>query len=217
MQLDLLTFRRIRPSDAKEYKEALHESIESVGVFKWGLVDEIGQGKRNIALNILWNQIDESQPDQHFVLMAGKRLVAKGYVVKRENSTWVEVGLWVRSQYQGMGVGEYMLRKLTEYSLENFECDGVYLVHEASNGAMASLASKVGFEIAEAKQREPAEALDKRLIEDEVISGFDVHRIMHNPKSKKGVRTKYGVKWSDPQNRPLSQKIQIIPYWHLET
>jgi len=217
MQLELLTFRHIQPSDAKEYRDALHESIDSVGVFKWGLVEEIGRGKKSVALSIAMNDFDEIAPDQHFVLMAGKRLVAKGYAVKRENSTWVEVGLWVRTQYRERGVGEYMLRKLTDYCLKKIECDGVYLVHEASNGVMASLASKVGFEIAEAKHRDSVDALDKRLVEGDVISGFDVHRIMHNPKSKKGVRTKYGIKWTDPQNRPLSQKIQIIPYWHLET
>lgn len=212
MQLDLLTFRRERIMDAKEYRDALSETIDSVGLFKTELVQDIGVGKRRLMGRILYRQLDDSDPSEYFVLMAGKRLVAHGYAVKRITESWVEVGLWVRRQYQGHGVGTYMLQQLTSYCLESIECDGVYLIHEASNGAMANIASKCGFEIAEATQRKSTSELDSRLIETDVISGFDVHRIMHNPKSNKGVLTKYGKKWADHRNRPLSQKIQIIPY-----
>ena len=216
MQLDLLTFRRERITDAKEYRDALSETIDSVGLYKTELVQDIGVGKRRLMGRILYRQLDDTDPAEYFVLMAGKRLVAHGYAVKRATESWVEVGLWVRRQYQGQGVGTYMLQRLTSYCLENIDCDGVYLIHEASNGAMANIASKSGFEIAEATERKTASGLDRRLIETDVISGFNVHRIVHNPKSKKGVRTKYGKKWPNYRDRPLSQKIQIIPYWHLD-
>jgi RimJ/RimL family protein N-acetyltransferase len=212
MRLELLTFRKMHPKDAKEYKDALHESQDSVGVFKSCLIDEVGIGKRRIALRILAESLDESFPAENFVLMAGSRLVATGFAVKRENSTWVEIGLWVRKQYEGQGVGAYMLEKLRDYALENLECDGVYLVHEASNGAMAHMASKLGFEISEVNQRLESGEIDKRLIAQDVISGFDVMRILHNPKANTGVLTKYGRKWEDYRDRPLSQKIQIFPY-----
>jgi RimJ/RimL family protein N-acetyltransferase len=144
--------------------------------------------------------------------MAGSRLVGTGYAVKREKDSWVEIGLWVRRQYEGQGVGTYMLSKLRDHALENLECDGVYLVHEASNGAMAHMASKLGFEISEVNQRSGSGEIDKRLIAQDVISGFNVMRILHNPKANTGVLTKYGKKWADYRDRPLSQKIQIIPY-----
>ena len=212
MRLDLLTFRKMHPKDAKEYKDALHESQDSVGVFKSSLIDEVGVGKRRIALRILAERLDESFPAENFVLMAGSRLVATGYAVKRDNATWVEIGLWVRKQYEGQGVGTHMLEKLRDYALENLECDGVYLVHEASNGAMAHMASKLGFEISEVNQRSESGEIDQRLIAQDVISGFDVMRILHNPKANTGVLTKYGRKWEDYRDRPLSQKIQILPY-----
>jgi RimJ/RimL family protein N-acetyltransferase len=212
MQLELLTFRRMHPKDAKEYRDALHESQDSVGVFKSSLIDEVGVGKRRIALRILAERLDESFPAENFVLMAGSRLVATGYAVKRKNSTWVEIGLWVRKQYEDQGAGTYMLEKLRDYVLENLVCDGVYLIHEASNGAMAHMASKLGFEISEVHQRSGSGEIDKQLIATDIISGFDVMRILHNPKAKKGVLTKYGRKWEDYRDRPLSQKIQIIPY-----
>jgi hypothetical protein len=53
MQLELLTFRKIHPKDAKEYRDAIHESQDSVGVFKSSLIDDVGVGKRRIALGIL--------------------------------------------------------------------------------------------------------------------------------------------------------------------
>jgi GNAT superfamily N-acetyltransferase len=212
MQLELLTFRKIHPKDAKEYRDAIHESQDSVGVFKSSLIDDVGVGKRRIALGILAARLDESNPAENFVLMAGSRLVATGYAVKRKNATWVEIGLWVRKQYEGQGVGNYMLKNLRDYVLENLECDGVYLIHEASNGAMARMASSLGFEISEVNQRSGSGEIDKRLIAQDVISGFDVMRILHNPKAKTGVLTKYGRKWADYRDRPLSQKIQILPY-----
>jgi GNAT superfamily N-acetyltransferase len=212
MQLELLTFRKIHPKDAKEYRDAIHESQDSVGVFKSSLIDDVGVGKRRIALGILAARLDESNPAENFVLMAGSRLVATGYAVKRKNATWVEIGLWVRKQYEGQGVGNYMLKNLRDYVLENLECDGVYLIHEASNGAMARMASSLGFEISEVNQRSGSGEIDKRLIAQDVISGFDVMRILHNPKADTGVLTKYGRKWADYRDRPLSQKIQIIPY-----
>jgi hypothetical protein len=86
------------------------------------------------------------------------------------------------------------------------------LIHEASNGAMAHMASKLGFEISEVNQRLGSGEKDQQLITQDVISGFDVKRILHNPKAKTGVLTKYGKKWADYRDRPLSQKIQIIPY-----
>jgi GNAT superfamily N-acetyltransferase len=202
----------MHPKDAKEYRDSLQESQDSVGVFKSSLIAEVGVGKRRIALGILAEQLDESYPAENFVLMAGKRLVATGYAVKRENASWVEIGLWVRKQYEGQGIGSYMLKKLRDYVLENHECDGVYLVHEASNGVMAHMASKLGFEISEVNQRSGSGEIDKRLIAKDVISGFDVIRILHNPKANTGVLTKYGRKWADYRDRPLSQKIQIIPY-----
>jgi RimJ/RimL family protein N-acetyltransferase len=212
MQLELLTFRKLHPRDAKEYRDALHESQDSVGVFKSSLIDEVGVGKRRIAIRILAEELDETFPAENFVLMAGSRLVATGYAVKRENATWVEIGLWVRKQYESQGVGTYMLCKLRDYVLENLECDGVYLIHEASNGAMAHMASKLGFEISEVNQHSGSGEIEQRLIAQDVISGFDVMRILHNPKANTGVRTKYGKKWADYRDRPLSQKIQIIPY-----
>lgn len=212
MQLELLTFRKIHPKDAKEYRDAIHESQDSVGVFKSSLIDDVGVGKRRIALGILAARLDESNPAENFVLMAGSRLVATGYAVKRKNATWVEIGLWVRKQYEGQGVGNYMLKNLRDYVLENLECDGVYLIHEASNGAMARMASSLGFEISEVNKRSGSGEIDERLIAQDVISGFDVMRILHNPKANTGVLTKYGKKWADYRDRPLSQKIQIIPY-----
>jgi len=212
MQLDLLTFRKEQIGDATEYRDALHETIESIGIYKTDLVQDIGVGKRRIKSQILFRQLDPSHPAEYFVLMAGKRLVSFGYAVKRTESTWAEVGLWVRRQYQGQGVGEHMLKQLTLYCLENLECDGVYLIHEASNVAMARTAGRLGFEISDVKQRKIDSDLDRDLIANDVISGFDIFRIMHNPKAKTGVLTKYGKKWREPQYRPLSQKIQILPY-----
>lgn len=212
MQLDLLTFRKEQIGDAKEYRDALHETVDSIGTYKTDLVQDIGVGKRRIKSQILFRQLDPSHPAEYFVLMAGKRLVSFGYAVKRTESTWAEVGLWVRRQYQGQGVGGHMLKQLTLYCLENLECDGVYLIHEASNVAMAKTAGRLGFEISDVKQRKIDSDLDRDLIANDVISGFDIFRIMHNPKAKTGVLTKYGKKWHEPQYRPLSQKIQILPY-----
>lgn len=77
---------------------------------------------------------------------------------------------------------------------------------------MAHMASKLGFEISEVNQRSGLGEIDGRLIAKDFISGFDVMRIFHNPRANKGVLTKYGRKWADYRDRPLSQKIQVIPY-----
>lgn len=178
MQLELLKFRRISPEDAKEYKDALNETLEDIKLYKHGLENGADMSLKNLRNSFIYSEIFSKPKQDYFVLMSGKRLIAYGYAVQRPGDIWSELGLWVRKMYQGKGCGTHMLRHLAEYALENHSSIGVYFVRDAGNFAMGVLGKKLGFEYDSMFNREPTCELDRENIENERVSGIDIHHVL---------------------------------------
>ena len=176
MQLEFLKFRRMEPGDAKEYKNALNETLDDLRLYKSTLVENPDLSAKKTELAIRANQFFQKPNEDYFVLMNGKRLVAYGYAVQRPDAEWSELGLWVRKCYQGQGVGTHMLRLLANHAFENHSSIGVYIVHDLSNMGMAKTAERLGFQIDRVLEREDYSEIDTENQRNERVSGIDFHR-----------------------------------------
>jgi RimJ/RimL family protein N-acetyltransferase len=179
MQLEFLIFRPMEPSDAKEYKDALIETLDDLKLYKSALVEHPNIGVRKTELMIRANQYFQETNHDFFVLMNGKRLVAYGYAVQRSDDEWSELGLWVRKSYQGNGCGIHMLRLLAEHAFKNHPSKGVYVIHDYSNISMGRTAESLGFETDWIRERELESEVDIRNKESGKVSGIDVRQSLY--------------------------------------
>jgi GNAT superfamily N-acetyltransferase len=176
MQLEFLKFRLMEPSDAKEYKDALIETLDDLKLYKSALVEHPNIGVKKTELMIRANQYFHRPNEDYFVLMSGRRLVAYGYAVQRLDDEWSELGLWVRKSYQGKGVGTHMLRNLAEHAYKNHHSIGVYVMHDYSNISMGKTAERLGFETDWIRERELESEIDIENKQSGKVSGIDVRQ-----------------------------------------
>jgi RimJ/RimL family protein N-acetyltransferase len=176
MQLELLKFRPMEPSDAKEYREALIETLDDLKLYKSTLVEHPNISVKKTELMIRANQYFQKPNEDYFVLMTGKCMVAYGYAVQRPDEEWSEVGLWVRKSYQGYGCGSHMLRLLVEHVFNNHPSVGVYVIHDFSNISMGKTAERLGFETDWIRERELESEVDIRNKQSGKVSGIDVRQ-----------------------------------------
>ena len=181
MELQFLKFRPMEPSDAKEYKDALIETLDDLKLYKSSLVEHPYISVKKTELMIRANQYFQQINHDFFVLMNGKRLVAYGYAVQRHDDEWSELGLWVRKCYQGKGCGTYMLRLLAEHAFMNHPSVGVYLIHDFSNISMGKTAEDLGFETDWIRERELESEVDIRNKQSGKVSGIDVRQSLFRP------------------------------------
>jgi len=179
MQLEFLKFRRMEPGDAKEYRNALNETLDDLRLYKSTLVENPDLSAKKTELAIRANQFFKKPNEDYFVLMNGKRLVAYGYAVQRPDAEWSELGLWVRKCYQGQGVGTHMLRLLAKHAFDTHTSIGVYIIHDLSNIGMGKTAERLGFKIDRILEREPSSDIDAENQSSEKVSGIDFHRSMY--------------------------------------
>ena len=179
MQLEFLKFRRMEPGDAKEYRNALNETLDDLRLYKSTLVENPDLSAKKTELAIRANQFFQKPNEDYFVLMNGKRLVAYGYAVQRPDAEWSELGLWVRKCYQGQGVGTHMLRLLAKHAFDTHTSIGVYIIHDLSNIGMGKTAERLGFKIDRILEREPSSDIDAENQRSEKVSGIDFHRSMY--------------------------------------
>ena len=176
MQLEFLKFRGLEPGDAKEYKNALNETLDDLRLYKSTLVENPQISAKKTELAIRANQFFQKPDEDYFVLMNGKHLVAYGYAVQRPDDEWSELGLWVRKSYQGKGCGVHMLRLLAKHAFNNHTSKGVYVIHDLSNIGMAKTAERLGFKIDRILEREPSSEIDAENQKNKQVSGIDFHR-----------------------------------------
>jgi RimJ/RimL family protein N-acetyltransferase len=169
----------MEPSDAKEYKDALIETLDDLKLYKSTLVEHPNIGVRKTELMIRAHQYFQETNHDFFVLMNGKRMVAYGYAVQRPDDDWTELGLWVRKSYQGNGCGIHMLRLLAEHAFENHTSIGVYVIHDLTNIGMAKTAERLGFKIDRILDREPSSEIDAENQKSKKVSGIDFHQSLY--------------------------------------
>ncbi len=171
----------MEPADAKEYKDALIETLDDLKLYKSSLVEYPNISVKKTELMIRANQYFQKPNEDYFVLMNGKRLVAYGYAVQRPDDEWSELGLWVRKSYQGKGCGIHMLRLLAQHAFDNHSSIGVYVIHDFSNISMGKTAESLGFETDWIRERELASEVDIRNKQGGKVSGIDVRQSLFRP------------------------------------
>jgi RimJ/RimL family protein N-acetyltransferase len=176
VELELLKFRPMEPSDAKEYKEALLETLDDLKLYKSSLVEHPNISVKKTELMIRANQYFQKPNEDYFVLMNGRRLVAYGYAVQRPDDEWSELGLWVRKSYQGRGCGSHMLGHLAQHAFDNHPSMGVYVIHDFSNLSMGKVAESLGFETDWIRERELESEVDIGNKQSGKVSGIDVRQ-----------------------------------------
>jgi RimJ/RimL family protein N-acetyltransferase len=181
MELKFLKFRPMEPSDAKEYKDALIETLDDLKLYKSALVEHPNIGVKKAELMIRANQYIQKPNEDYFLLMNGSRLVAYGYAVQRPDDEWSELGLWVRKCYQSQGVGNHMLRLLTKHAFSNHTSIGVYVIHDLSNISMGKTAESLGFETDWIRERELESEIDIENKQSGKVSGIDVRQSLFQP------------------------------------
>lgn len=183
MQLEFLKFRRMEPGDAKEYKNALNETLDDLKLYKSALVAYPNISVKKTELMIRANQFFKEPNQDYFVLMNGKHVVAYGYAVQRPDDEWSELGLWVRKCYQGQGVGTHMLRLLAKHAFSNHTSRGVYVIHDLSNISMGKTAESLGFETDWIRERELESEIDIENKQSGKVSGIDVRQSLFRPET----------------------------------
>ena len=178
MQLEFLIFRPMEPRDAKEYKDALIETLDDLKLYKSTLVEHPNISVKKTELMIRANQYFQKTNEDFFVLMNGKRMVAYGYAVKRPNREWSELGLWVRKSHQGQGIGAHMLRLLARHAFSRHSPIGVYVVVDSFNLRMCRTAFKLGFTQDTVFEREATSEVDTENLRSGRVSGIDLHLIL---------------------------------------
>jgi RimJ/RimL family protein N-acetyltransferase len=166
----------MEPSDAKEYKDALIETLGDLKLYKSALVEHPNIGVKKTELMIRANQYFHRPNEDYFVLMNGRRLVAYGYAVQRPDDEWSELGLWVRKCHQEQGAGTHMLRLLSEHAYKNHQSIGVYVIHDYSNIRMGKMAERLGFETDWIRERELESETDIENKQSGKVSGIDVRQ-----------------------------------------
>ena len=179
MQLEFLIFRRMEPRDAKEYRNALNETLDDLKLYKSTLVEHPNISVKKTELMIRANQYFQETNHDFFVLMNGKHLVAYGYAVQRPDDDWTELGLWVRKSYQGKGCGIHMLQLLAEHAFKNHPSIGVYVIHDFSNISMGKAAERLGFETDWVRERELESEIDIENKQKGKVSGIDVRQSLY--------------------------------------
>jgi RimJ/RimL family protein N-acetyltransferase len=179
VELEFLKFRPMEPSDAKEYKDALIETLDDLKLYKSALVDHPNISVKKTELMIRANQYFHRPNEDYFVLMNGRRFVAYGYAVQRPDDEWSELGLWVRKSYQGRGCGSHMLGLLAQYAFDNHSSIGVYVIHDFSNIGMGKTAERLGFDTDWIRERELESEVDIKNKQSGKVSGIDVRQSLH--------------------------------------
>jgi RimJ/RimL family protein N-acetyltransferase len=176
MQLKFLKFRSMETSDAREYKDALIETLDDLKLYKSALVEYPNISVKKTELMIRANQYFQRPNEDYFVLMNGRRLVAYGYAVQRPDDEWSELGLWVRKSYQGKGCGSHMLGLLAQHAFDNHSSIGVYVIHDFSNIGMGKTAKRLGFDTDWIRERELESEVDIQNKQSGKVSGIDVRQ-----------------------------------------
>jgi RimJ/RimL family protein N-acetyltransferase len=86
-----------------------------------------------------------SPTDHAFVCYFRDTCLGFGDIV--ENGDFAQLALWVRSDHQGVGVGEFMVSELEKYAFEDLGFEELHYIHNVKNIRSERLAKKCGYEI----------------------------------------------------------------------
>jgi len=91
------------------------------------------------------HHINARLPDQHFVFMIGEEIVGVGSLIGAYTLQDHQIALWVRSGYQGKGIGQSIVNTLEYVAFNVWGYHTLYYEHDARNESSKKLPQKCGF------------------------------------------------------------------------
>lgn len=138
---DRLTFKSLQLSDVVALKSALIQSSHELEKYiPWGW--EIPYWDVNGFRTHVSNYI-KSEKDDAYIFYFRDTCIGFGDIVG--DSDFSQVAIWVRSEFQGTGIGEYILSTLEKIAFEQKRLKVLHYIHDVRNARSANLAKKCGY------------------------------------------------------------------------
>jgi RimJ/RimL family protein N-acetyltransferase len=91
------------------------------------------------------DHINAPLPSQHFVFLIGEEIVGVGSLVGAYTDHDTQIALWVRSGYQGKGIGKAIVQTLEYIAFNVWGFHTLYYEHDYTNESSKKLPQKCGF------------------------------------------------------------------------
>jgi len=148
-----LEFSPIRPKHKSAMVKAVWNSHQHLrGYIGWAKYARSWNAKT--ISNFVDDHINTSLPDQHFVFLIGKEVVGVGSLVRAYTSQDSQIALWVRSGYQGKGIGKAIVQTLEHVAWHTWGFSVLYYEHDATNESSKKLPQKCGFSFSHTREIE---------------------------------------------------------------
>lgn len=91
------------------------------------------------------DHVNDEWPRFHLIFSIGKKVVGFGSLAPMDNPRDIQVALWVAKEFEGQGVGKWIVTQLEWYAFYIYGYDNVYYQHDASNRRSGKLPSILGY------------------------------------------------------------------------
>lgn len=92
------------------------------------------------------DHVNQDWPRFHLIFSIGRKVVGFGSLAPMASPRDIQVALWVTKEFEGQGIGKWIVTQLEWYSFYVFGYDNVYYQHDASNRKSGRLPAKLGYE-----------------------------------------------------------------------
>lgn len=148
-----LQFSPVRPHHKPELTKAIFSSHKHLrGWIGWARYSR-SWDTRTIN-RFIDDHINDPIPNQHFVFSIGSEIVGMGSLVQAYTSRDAQVALWIRSKYQGMGIGKAVVQTLEYVAFNVWGFSVLYYEHDSQNKSSKKLPQKCGFTFSHTKDME---------------------------------------------------------------
>ncbi len=100
----------------------------------------------NTVQRFVTDHVSQEWPRFHLIFSIGYQVVGFGSLAPMPNPREIQVALWVAKEFEGKGIGRWIVTQLEWYAFYVFGYDAVYYQHDASNRKSGRLPPKLGYD-----------------------------------------------------------------------
>ena len=157
-----LEFCPMRPKHKAEMIQAVWSSHKQLrGYIGWAKYAR--SWNTNTFSRFVDDHINASLPSQHFVFLIDKEIVGVGSLVGAYTQHDAQIALWVRTGYQGKGIGKAMVETLEYVAFNVWGFHTLYYEHDYTNESSKKLPQKCGFTFSHTRDIEKNAELESGL------------------------------------------------------
>ena len=154
-----LEFSQIRPKHKPEMIKAVWASHKQLrGYIGWAKY--VRSWNASTFSKFVDDHIDDQLPNQHFVFLIGKEIVGVGSLIEAYTPKDSQISLWVRTGYQGKGIGKSIVETLEYVAFNVWGFHTLYYEHDYSNEFSKRLPQKCGFTFSHTREIEKSAELE---------------------------------------------------------